>query len=313
MANEQTKQVIAEMLKENTGRHFLDSGGAYGRNWERNQTREFDGEPYAKLEASVYRADEDGENGELELLTTLNVYHWLCERLEYDEALQTAFEAFADKPENEDSPWLATAEAFVESLKAQGYELGGIYGEGEPMTVNTYNNEDALSQTLQYVYFTLDASNVETDEDGNMPDGFAPFSDGEYVLLQIHGGCDVRGGYTKPRAFTCGHYGELDILDNARVYLTCENPSHATRHQWYSDDAGSHFYDETWPKPVENAPRSLSEWPIKQVSEAPQTIDGEMQPSLPDVPKRNDIIGYVAVDEDHNAYCPYCGHKLIAG
>ena len=27
-----TKEVVREMLKENTGSHFLDSGGAYGRN-----------------------------------------------------------------------------------------------------------------------------------------------------------------------------------------------------------------------------------------------------------------------------------------
>lgn len=32
-----TKHLIYEMLTENTGRHMLDSGGAYGRNWERNQ------------------------------------------------------------------------------------------------------------------------------------------------------------------------------------------------------------------------------------------------------------------------------------
>ena len=36
MSNELKKKVI-EMLQENTGRHMLDSGGAYGRHWERNQ------------------------------------------------------------------------------------------------------------------------------------------------------------------------------------------------------------------------------------------------------------------------------------
>lgn len=29
--------LICEMLTENTGKHFLDSGGANGRNWQRNQ------------------------------------------------------------------------------------------------------------------------------------------------------------------------------------------------------------------------------------------------------------------------------------
>ena len=29
------------MLTENTGKHMLDSGGAYGRHWERNQKKSF--------------------------------------------------------------------------------------------------------------------------------------------------------------------------------------------------------------------------------------------------------------------------------
>ena len=32
-----TKEVIYQMLIESTGQHMLDSGGAYGRHWERNQ------------------------------------------------------------------------------------------------------------------------------------------------------------------------------------------------------------------------------------------------------------------------------------
>ena len=33
------KELIYKMLTENTGVHMLDSGGAYGRNWERNQVK----------------------------------------------------------------------------------------------------------------------------------------------------------------------------------------------------------------------------------------------------------------------------------
>ena len=31
-----TERKLAEMLKENTGIHMLDSGGAYGRHWQLN-------------------------------------------------------------------------------------------------------------------------------------------------------------------------------------------------------------------------------------------------------------------------------------
>ena len=35
----QTQQAIFEMLTENTGKHFLDSGGDNGRHWQRNQKK----------------------------------------------------------------------------------------------------------------------------------------------------------------------------------------------------------------------------------------------------------------------------------
>ena len=33
------KKTIYKMLTENTGTHFLDSGGGNGRNWQRNQIK----------------------------------------------------------------------------------------------------------------------------------------------------------------------------------------------------------------------------------------------------------------------------------
>ena len=35
--NQETKQVIYNMLTESTGTYFLDSGGEDGRHWQRNQ------------------------------------------------------------------------------------------------------------------------------------------------------------------------------------------------------------------------------------------------------------------------------------
>ena len=41
---------LAEMLQENTGRNFLDSGDYYGRNWEHNQGADFEAQPEGRLE-----------------------------------------------------------------------------------------------------------------------------------------------------------------------------------------------------------------------------------------------------------------------
>ena len=45
----ETREVIAEMLRENTGRSVLDSGDYYGRHWEANQNRDFEKEPEGLL------------------------------------------------------------------------------------------------------------------------------------------------------------------------------------------------------------------------------------------------------------------------
>ena len=60
--------IVSEMLKENTGTHFLDSGGSYGRSWQRNQKRDFE-----KEEACIVdiRANEDGTPTEIMIMFNL--------------------------------------------------------------------------------------------------------------------------------------------------------------------------------------------------------------------------------------------------
>ena len=58
---ETTKKIIYEMLTENTGAHFLDSGGAYGRNHERNAKKtinDFEAEPEEFWELSKWKNKE---------------------------------------------------------------------------------------------------------------------------------------------------------------------------------------------------------------------------------------------------------------
>jgi hypothetical protein len=215
-----TAEKLAEMLTENTGRHMLDSGGAYGRNWERNQGRtvaDWEAEP----EVSV---DSFG--------LTVSTFHFLNQCLDYDAELDAEWQAFADLPENEDKSWLALMEEFAES-KTDGGE-GSDYA-----TVNTYNHESALSQVLQFTMW---------DSEGG------DWVYGDRVLLQIHGGCDVRGGYTRPVLFTHSDNWGFSILDDSRMSAQCEGveppgthhldgtPSERVYHSWSTDDAGYHWY-----------------------------------------------------------------------
>ena len=87
-----TEDTLASMLRENTGRHFLDSGGAYGRHWERNQGRDFKSEPETtcKFQVRTYRGKMN-----LELDITHRTFHWLNARLTHDKEHARAMRACA--------------------------------------------------------------------------------------------------------------------------------------------------------------------------------------------------------------------------
>lgn len=336
MSNDTTKEVLREMLTENTGRALCDSGDAYGRHWQRNQGRDFEADPPTDLHFDVYGDREP------ELSLTHSVYHWLAAKLTFNQDLDDLFNwwikhAQADK----DTPWLATAEEFVGWLgknecpcqKSElpngrpcdecqrreefiGGDVGGIYGDGDPVVINTYNGEDLLSQTIQYVYFEVEGQ-------------------GGYVLLQIHGGCDARGGYTKPRAFEVNE--ELGIMDNARAYLSCagqEVQIHrcAAGHRWqtaacdtipmcptclapaktttadkvyhqFDMDDGYHIRDESYPRPPSYRHDFKYDYEVIGRDE-----DDDRTPLDAFKP------GTIVVDaRTKRGYCPHCCSELQAG
>lgn len=200
----ETDKVLADMFTENTGRHMLDSGGAYGRNWERNVGRDVE----SFLSAPEVTIDRWG-------CVTVDAFHWLRDRVEYDARWDRVFRLWTalDEDANGDHYWLESMERFaarVESGDAEGRitsELGG--------TFNTYNGEDSLSQTLQFAIFSVPA--------GHWCDGGQTL-----LLLQVHGGCDVRGGYTAPRVFRLGGWdGAADMLDWDLYTLACSRDQSA--------------------------------------------------------------------------------------
>jgi hypothetical protein len=226
---DQTKDIIIGMLKENTGTHFLDSGGAYGRNYERNQKRDFEKEPACEVDASFFY--HNGERQE-DVLFYYNVFHYLNNFLEYEPNLQKEFDEFEKLPENKDKNWLQLMQEFAESKNDEKY---AVY------STNTYNYDNIISQVLQYTRFKIDGE--------------------DYILLQVHGGCDVRGGYTAPKIFRVSDldyflmaqtdieaYVKLDSNENQAIFEGIEKPP--TCFRWYSDDGGYHWYadDEGTPK-----------------------------------------------------------------
>jgi len=192
--------IIESMLRENTGSHFLDSGSAYGRNHERNAKRPagaFDKEPEATIEFGAYSGNKP------DIMVTISVYHFLKSRLSLAKNLDRRFKRFCDKPEHKSESYFSLAQSWLDHLASQGTEIEGLYGDSSPMTVNTYNGEDLLSQTIQYTLFKIEFT--------------------YYVILFVHGGCDVRGGYTTPRVFEVTASDPANLFDNARASIYCED------------------------------------------------------------------------------------------
>lgn len=282
-----TSEVLIGMLKENTGSHFLDSGGTngkhgYGRNHERNQGRDFESEKATGLSFKY---------SDIEI--THNVYQWLLDRLEYSPEADAIFKEFAKLEENEDKYWPQIMDEFAAHLaeKQDSGKPSGLYADERPFSCNTYNGEDLLSQTLQYSYFST--------------------GQGNYVVLQIHGGCDVRGGYTDPVVFE--ETEEHAMFDNARatIYCTAQDP-----HGWSTDDA-YHWYDASYNMVPST---DLQDFEVVKIEDLEGDFirqeykNGAMFEGKETTKVKYSHRGVLVVDTENDiGYCPICGAELEGG
>lgn len=317
-----TQNIFASMLTENTGRHFLDSGGAYGRHWERNQGKE--GKDFDKQPMAWVKWDYGFIN------FTISTYHFLREKLHYEEEIDTMFQRWMNRKAHEDMGYLQLMEAFPAYLaKVLGrkdgttFEPAGLYGDGSPMVINTYNEESNLDQVIQYVYFTLVDDHGSREED-------------TYVLLQVHGGCDVRGGYTAPRVFSMGRYDDTGIFDHNRGSIHAVKPDNdqlgfpGISTKWTDDapywccDGGSSWgYEGCWG--CEHQALESYEPCYVNAEEYQELLDAgkhaENGVIAVDEPRNYKygkavaaapVQGYLCFDEDGNMFCPITGWPLEA-
>jgi len=211
----ETQSVLLSMFTENTGKHMLDSGGAYGRNWQRNQSKS-----YAEL-ASEYKTARGsirtykGEST-FELEATVNSLTYIENQTNYAKQWDKAFHSIAKKKEYEEDSWMEFMETgFKEFLESQGCVFGEEYGG------NSYNGESALSQVIQWQSYSF-----ETKEG----------KEHNIVAIQIYGGSDVRGGYSTPHIFECD---DIPWFSGNSVYVGCGNCGSS----FDSENGGYSYYD----------------------------------------------------------------------
>jgi hypothetical protein len=181
-----TQNRLYEMMTENTGKHFLDSGMSDGRHWQQNQkltVKDFVALPKATLDTKYGT------------YVTLNLFHFLNDRVELTkkaQELQSDWESFVEDD---------NALSFYSNETQEQWAYFANEGTQKPEVANSYNWDNYLSQVIQYVTFE---------------------NSGRYfVLLQIHNGADVRGGYTLPQVFEMiGEYAFYDMQD---AIIQCPN------------------------------------------------------------------------------------------
>jgi len=173
-----TKELVYKMLTECTGKHMCDSGMSDSRHWQRNQKKsieDFENEP----EEHIYK---EGDY----IYRDLSVFHYLSE-LELDDICDR-FNRIQSQSDNWDSDF--NSDKFVYGVSAEAQQVLEHHNEVIiNRSWNTYNGESDLTQTLQ-------GANLTINED-------------EYILIQIHNGADVRGGYTDAKLFKLNDEGMI--------------------------------------------------------------------------------------------------------
>ena len=167
-----TKELIYEMLTENTGSHMLDSGGGSNRHWQKNQGKTI--EDFENEDEETITFDPRFK----ELYRRVSVYHYLSELTQDEVCIE--FNAMNNDIEW-DGNYYGTSKKASDFIDDQGLKSISEW--------NTYNGESDLSQVLQGVTFKND-------------------DDEYYFLIQIHGGADVRGGYTDAKLFKSSDFND---------------------------------------------------------------------------------------------------------
>jgi hypothetical protein len=209
-------KLVYSMLTTSTGVNMLDSGGDDGRHWQRNATKtlaDFEAEPTIEVD----QWDRDNAADSTELNPTVSVFHYLTNALELDDICDEFNELPCDDWDGEIAYGISAAqEAWLVD-----------HDMSVSATWNSYNGECNLGQTLQ-------GANVH--EAGHESEFEFP----GYVLLQIHQGADVRGGYTDAKLFKISDNFEY-FTTNPDIYGDIDGVEVTSSYNGYSltDDDGN--------------------------------------------------------------------------
>ena len=119
-----TREAVAMMMQENTGRHMLDSGGYGGRRWEQLAGVNMDNLPQSEFGQYGY---------------TQSMYHYLVDSLTLNRDLTALYHEYDGADEQSDVSYFVTIVQWLEDVMGYGYQE----------VINTYNFENTIDGVFQ--------------------------------------------------------------------------------------------------------------------------------------------------------------------
>lgn len=254
---ESNLETFLRYCRWNSGSHFLDSGGAYGRHHEKP--------PIAKgcvpVVCEARNVNWKGRNG-VDVCATIETGHFLADKLNVDREIQAQFDEWAAE---RDETWFESAETFCSE----------VLGLEKAASDNVYNGEQDLSQVYQWSVWRTPESN-----------GDWIYDDDALAVIFIHTGCDVRGGYSAP--LFCRTNGEYIVPVDHCAEFFAESGTDADGEQL--DDDRLREIDEKWRSGYHSHPASAVADDCAEVLESEPTFfrarlkSGEIVKVVPSVP-----------------------------
>ena len=218
-----TEQVITEMLTESTGRHFMDSGDAYGRHWEENQKNGIktgyqicdfyvDKEeqtcelipiiPIFDVFSNTLQYTDECKHLEslMPQLVSYDALYWIQNEVEQGKIYDKLYALIVDNQIDGlffDEPYIVRIQLLGSTIGYATQLLNNfhqtVFKENKYIGTNifnSYNRDNFISQDYMSTYFEYESE--------------------PYIAISIHNGCDIRGGYTDVHIFDVGY--EDDFL-----------------------------------------------------------------------------------------------------
>lgn len=170
----EVKKLISAMLKEDTGTSPVDSGALYGRHWERNKDVDFENTPEVEIDASTL---DEGD----EIPVRINIYHMFVKNLGLDPLSRKFNQKFNKMGNWGRQPGLSDeAVKWLENSLSINFDKVYWY--------SSQNSNASFSQAFEYVVL------------------------GDYLLLRVHNGADLRMGWTNAKLFYLNDWVDEGVL-----------------------------------------------------------------------------------------------------